>query len=344
MIRKPRSVRGWALLPGVLLALAAGAPVARAGEADARVQRVGLLCWRDTDVTTVVREWARRGLLEHTSIPLEFEESVCAGDAEKAGEILARWKENGLDLLVAVGAEAARFARREAPGVPLVFASTRDPVLEGIARSWKSAGENTTGACLRLDMRETLGLFARVVPGLKRLGVLVPPAGEKSAPEIRKAEIVEEAAREGKTRFPALVKERVEAPGGAAEWVAALGRLAAKGVEAVWVPDEPDLDTRLPALSREANRAKLPLLATHPQGIRRYTVVGISPDSRRLGIRVAALCARILRDGADPARIPVASLGAFHVIMNLKAAERAGLRIPLETLTRADVIVDRDGW
>jgi len=332
----------------VLLVAALGIPAvsgkAPAGEPDARVKRVCLLAWSNTDFSVAVREWVRRGLLEHTSIPLEFEEAVCGEDPERARGILAAWKREGPDLLVGVGTEASIFLKANANDLPLVFATTRNPVLEGLAQDLDRGGRRFAITCLLLDMEKILELFRRFVPGMKRLGVLFPRGRKGPLAEIQEAERALEAGNRKRDAGIVLLKGPVARPDAESAWVEALAFLVKSGTDAVWLPDDPSVEKLLPRLAEEANRAGVPLLASHPRGIRRYTVVGISPDYRRLGIRSAALCARILRDGAEPGTLRVEVLRAYHVILNLKAAQRARLRVPLDALPLADVIVDRDGW
>ncbi|MHC5036644.1 MAG: ABC transporter substrate-binding protein, partial [Planctomycetota bacterium] len=306
-------------------------------------QRVCILSWRDTVSEVLIREGIRRGL-SRTRLPLYLDEAVCGGDSRKAETILKRWKREGIDLHVGIGAEATRFLSTRGEGKPLVFACTRNPVLAGILKEPARAAQNVTGAYLELEIRECLGLFQAMIPGLTDLGVLYTAELRGPVADVKAAEEVLQKPRVGETQTLRLRKGPVQREKGAAGVLHSLERLIADGARAVWIPDDPNLLQHLEAISRVAERSRVPLVATHPHGSRRHFVVGISPDYRRVGMHVAARVACILRDRTSPCVLPLGKVHTIHVVANLKAAHRTGVRIPLPALTRADVILERDGW
>lgn len=331
--------------PLAVLALLVLSAAAAAGQeaAHPETRRVGLLCWRETDASAHILEGVRSGLLR-TRMALRFSTVSCGASAARAQEALAGWTAEGVELIVAVGSEAARFLAGRRPAVPVVFASLHDTEFEGETAASGAGAPPVTGAVFRLDYGRVLSLFRQAIPGLTILGVLATEGATVAAQERRSAEEALAAARERGEDGLVTLRAATAASADEEAIAEAVGELAAAGVQAIWIPEDPALVARLDFLERAANGAGLPLLATHPFGVRRTTVVGISPDYRKLGYRAAALAARRLRGGASPGAAPIETVRAHHVVINLKAAERAGVTVPLGALTRADVIVDRDGW
>jgi putative ABC transport system substrate-binding protein len=328
----------------LLLLLLLSAPgFVRAEEGRQIVRRVGVLAWRESTPTVMVREGIRRGL-QQTRLPIRIEEETCGGEPARAETVLARWKAARFDLYFAIDPEAAKFLESREKDVPVVFVSTRHPVDSGITGTLGPGGGNRTGVFLQLDMGAVLDFFRSIVPGLETLGAIHSETEAGIAAEVTSAVEVQRKPP-GDTPGPVrIVTERVNPKGGWPALRKSVETLVAGGIQALWLPDDPFVLGHIARLSEITNPAGVPLLATHPHGVRRYTTVGISPDYRRLGVWAAALCARIVRDGVEPGSLPVWILRAGSLVVNLRAAERAGLTVPLEVLPRADVIIDRDGW
>jgi putative ABC transport system substrate-binding protein len=333
-------IRG--IVAAAALGLGAGPLRAESGPEPA-VRRVAILATSESESASMIREGIRDGLLR-SRIPVLVEQA-CGEGAERAAETIRRWRSEGVELFFAVEEEAALLLMREVKDKPVVFACSKDPVLSGVVKSLDPTVSNAAGACLEIDLGEVLRLFRDAVPGLRRLGVLLPRGAAGAAAEASRAELALAATGlEAPGPAPVLVRQEVDRAAGEAGLREAVNALSGRGVQAVWLPDDPFLKDRVEDVARFANEARLPLLATHPAGVRRHVVAGIAPDYRRLGVKAAALAAKVLRDGEDPGKLPVGVVRAWHVIVNLKAAERARVVVSIRALTQADVIITRDGW
>jgi putative ABC transport system substrate-binding protein len=61
-----------------------------------------------------------------------------------------------------------------------------------------------------------------------------------------------------------------------------------------------------------------------------------------LGQKAAGLAIRILREGTRPGDLPVAIMHSYQVVVNLGAARRAGIQLPLSLLVLADELIDEE--
>jgi len=52
------------------------------------------------------------------------------------------------------------------------------------------------------------------------------------------------------------------------------------------------------------------------------------------------MAVRILKEGADPATMPVETLDKISLIVNTGAAKRMGVTIPAAVLDKADKVID----
>jgi putative ABC transport system substrate-binding protein len=78
------------------------------------------------------------------------------------------------NLIVAVGATAARAAKGASTDIPIVFAGVVDPVATGLVADWARPGGNLTGATTfdPQQARQQLEFLKEIIPGLERVAVL----------------------------------------------------------------------------------------------------------------------------------------------------------------------------
>jgi putative ABC transport system substrate-binding protein len=84
---------------------------------------------------------------------------------------------DGVDLIVAVEDNTSRAAQAATSDIPVVFLQVPDPVAEGIVKSLAHPGGNLTGfADFFFELvPKRVELFKEMIPGLRRLLVLVDP-------------------------------------------------------------------------------------------------------------------------------------------------------------------------
>jgi putative ABC transport system substrate-binding protein len=101
------------------------------------------------------------------------------GNNARAAEIATKLSKQKLDMILSLGTSATVPLSREIKDVPIVFSMVYDPVEAGIAQSWKSSGNNTTGSSPLIPMPKLMDLLKKFAP-VKRLAVLYTP-GEKNS-------------------------------------------------------------------------------------------------------------------------------------------------------------------
>jgi ABC-type uncharacterized transport system substrate-binding protein len=249
-------------------------PSASGAEEKVAVRRVGVLSWRHTAVSTMVRDGIREGLLR-TRLPIQFEEKECGEKPENARAIVDDWVHRGFALFLAADHEAANYLKTNIPDKPIVFASIRHPVLSGITNHLGPGRANMTGVFLKLDMRAVIGFFRAVIPGLDRIGILHSVSDAGSLADVRQ---VEELSRlDGPNKLEGIRFERVAVKdgGGWADVEAAIEKISRRGVRALWLPDDRNLLDLLPRIAAVTNRRKIALIGTHPHGVRRHMTLGV---------------------------------------------------------------------
>ncbi len=235
-----------------------------------------------------------------------------------------------LDVIVAIGAEAARAARDTTKSVPIVFVAAGNAVRAGLVSDVRRPGANVTGvtvasglelAAARLDLLEGL------VPGLSRLAVLGNPGNPAHEAAMRDAR--EAAAARGIEVRPVTAAKR-------GDLEAAFTTMA--GERAAAVLSDVVFATEAWRLASLASAARLPIVYEAKSFVEAGGLVALHADGGVVIDRTVAIVQRILR-GDKPAAIPVEQLTRPGLTINRRAAHALGLALPRALLARADAVI-----
>jgi len=93
---------------------------------------------------------------------------------DRLSEMAAEFVRLKVDVIVAVGTQAAVAAKRATSTIPIVFPASGDPVGAGLVGSLAQPGGNATGLSLEnIDLTsKRVALLREVVPGVRRLAIM----------------------------------------------------------------------------------------------------------------------------------------------------------------------------
>jgi len=324
-----RGAVGWALVAGILLA-----PVVLGAES-APSARVAILTTLSITLpsrgpASFVAELQRLGYVQEHNLTIDFRSAE-----EKPGQLpdLAR-ELVGLkpDVIFTIGTvDATAAAMNLTATIPIVFVTAVDPVRTGLVASLARPGGNVTGVTsLNADLgAKRLELLTEIVPGVRRVAVLVNPV-DPETPSMVGA--VKSAARARRVDLN-LVEIRDPARLGDAVSDAKKG-----GAGALLVLGSPPLYRISSPLADLAAKRRLPTVS----GWREFPDAGglasYGTNLPEMFQRAAGLVDRILR-GAKPAELPVELPTKFELVINLKTAKILGITIPQSILLRADEVI-----
>ena len=246
--------------------------------------------------------------------------------AEAANELLR----SKSDVLVVVGATAARAAKSVTSDVPIVFEVVVDPIATGLVVALERPGANATGSTT-FDPQfaaKQLQLLKSVIPSLKRVAIL----GDAGA-ALTLFEAVENAAQSVGIETLALKVERAPNP----DFEGAFQSAKANGANAVVVLSTPVTTPNRKRIAELAIKHSLPTLSPRDHadagGLFSYGTSFVEATKHS-----AAVVDKILR-GAKPADMPVVSVSRHELIINLGAARNLSVTIPAATLASASEVV-----
>lgn len=220
---------------------------------------------------------------------------------------------------------AAVAARQATTTIPIVVASSADPVGIGLAESLARPNGNVTGlSSLSGEIApKLLEMLRAVVPRLARVAVLSDPG------EVANAILMQglPAAAHALSIDLVIVEARNEE-----DFEPAFARMSREKVDGLLIPSGAIFNTHDPEIRKLAARYRLPTAGTGG-------FVSYGQNAAEMFRRSASVVDRILR-GAKPGEIPIERASRLDLIINLKEARSLGLTIPPRLLLRADQVIE----
>jgi putative ABC transport system substrate-binding protein len=308
-------------------------PLNGEAQASGKVARVGMLSAAQPRTASFLQAFEHRlrdlGYVEGQNLIIEFRTGE--GKAERYSALAAELVERQVDVLVASGPEAVLRAARDATRTtPIVMvAIDYDPVARGYIAGLPRPGGHITGLFFQqLELTgKRLELLKGALPQLTRVAVLWDAFSADQLPAAKAA------ARELGVQL-----QPVELRDPPYDYVSALNAVAESRAKAL-----------LPLMSPVFFRERAPLLelvGTHRLpaifGQREFADAGglmaYGVSFNEMFRRAADYVDRILK-GTKPADLPVEQPTKFELVINLKAANALGLKIPQSILIRADQVI-----
>jgi putative ABC transport system substrate-binding protein len=276
------------------------------------VQRLRELGWIDGRTITIEYRWAE-------------------GRDERFAEISSEFVGLKVDVIVTSGTPQVIAAKQATSVIPIVFASSGDPVGGGLVASLARPGGNVTGlSTLVPDLAgKRLEILREVVPGLGRLAILGNVGNPVSMLELGE---VRRAASTLGLEVVALEIQRAQDIAPAVE--------ALKGrADALYVCIDALMNANQIRINISALGARLPTMHGSRDYVEAGGLMSYGPNYPELFRRVGDYVDKILR-GAKAGDIPVEQPTKFDLIVNLVTARALGLSLPHALLARADEVIE----
>lgn len=307
---------GWGRWPGQ-----AGAP---------RIPHVGVLTTSLVPSVpgSLVHGLAERGYVDGQTIQLVVRAS--AGREDTLPALAAELVNVPVDVVVAAGEPLIRALQQATTTIPIVMATSRDPVGSGFVASLARPGSNITGFSLLEPplVAKRLELLTQTLPSVTHVGVLGSPAslaqfaddlthaGSLLGVRLRFLPVPDRAELE--ETFAQARRDRVEA------------LLILLGGFFVAEPGP---------IAELAQAHGLPTIAPDSRFARAGCLLALGPDPVAMWRRAAYYVDRILK-GAKPADLPIEQPTTFDFVINLRTARALGLTIPQHVLVQATEVIE----
>lgn len=227
------------------------------------------------------------------------------------------------DIIVTVGTSATILAKAHFPKIPIVFAAVLYPDMSGFVKTLGKPGGNITGASLNIPLETQFTYFKKIVPNLKRVGVLYTPATKRLIEEARTV-----AGGMGLTLVAIPITENKELP-------VALDSIM-NSCQGFWSIADPELynpkSTKFILMT--TLRKGLPVMGFSRNVVESGALFALDFDYKAVGKQAGAIVDSILR-GIRPDEIAVSTVDVIWFHYNEKTAKLIQVAMPDELVTVA---------
>lgn len=252
------------------------------------------------------------------------------GDFPTAQTIANKFVGEKVDMILAIATPSAQAAANATKDIPILITAVTDPVAAGLVKSLEKPETNVTGTTDMNPVKEQLELLKEILPDAKNVGILYNAAEANSKVQV---DLAKKAAEE----LNLTIHEATVAS--SSEVNQAVQSLSGK-VDAIYAPTDNTIASAIGAVVKVCNDAKIPVIAAERGMVEGGALATLGIDYYLLGKQTGAIAARVLK-GENPAEIPVEGSKEYKLIINKKAAERLGIKIPDGVMAKADEIIEK---
>lgn len=264
-----------------------------------------------------------KAALKDAGLKVSYDEKNANGDQGVIASIAGQISSGSYDLVLGVATPMAQGLVQSVANTPVLFTAVTDPVDAGLVDSLEKPGANVTGTSDKNPVKEQLELITQIKPDAKNVGVLYNSGEANSVVQV--GWVKEEAKKLG------LNVEEANATNTAEVQQAA----ESLDVDAFYIPTDNTVVSALDSVIQVGEQKKIPVIAAEGDSVAKGCVATYGISYYELGYQTGKMAVKILKDGADPANMPVETQNDLLFYVNTGAAERMGVTIPQELLDKA---------
>jgi ABC-type uncharacterized transport system substrate-binding protein len=283
-------------------------------------------------VNTFRQELNKLGWIEGKNITIEYR--FAEQKPEQLPELAAELVRLKVDLMVTLGGPTPSAAKAATRTIPIVMASSIDPVAEGLIASLARPGGNVTGNSTLVPELNSkrLEILKDAIPRLSRVGLLRPRPTRQGTSDLQLKNL--RAAAQALT----LKLEEIDTQADAKGLESAFKTAKQKQVGAIMINPGRRFAAERKRIVELASEYRLPAIYFSKEYVDEGGLMSYGVDFADLFRRAAVYVDKILK-GAKPGYLPVEQPTKFELVINLKTAKQIGLIIPPNVLARADRVI-----
>jgi putative tryptophan/tyrosine transport system substrate-binding protein len=259
---------------------------------------------------------------------LKWQYQSAQGNTGTAAQIARKFIGDKPDAIVAIATPSAQAAVAATKTVPVVFSAVTDPVVAKLVSSWEPSKTNVTGISDMLALEKQIALIQQVVPGVKRVGMVYNPGEANSVVVVKQLQKL--LPEHGMTLVEAAAPRTVD--------VGSAARSLVGKVDVIYTNTDNNVVSAYEALVKVGQEAKIPLIASDTDSVKRGAIAALGINYRDLGEQTGRMVVRILQ-GEKPGDIAVESSDKLELYVNPSAAEKQGVKLSPALINSAAQVV-----
>lgn len=299
--------------------------VSTGATAEETVYTVGILQYvehpaLDASTQFFLKALADNGLIEGQNLRVTLlNPSADSGNAQLMSDQLVK---EGNMLLLGVATNAVQALAAQTDTIPILGVAVTDYVGAKLIVSNEAPGINVSGTTDMNPIDKQIGLLLQLVPECKTVGICY------ASNEINSKIQADIAVAEAEKRGLAVVIRTVSAVG---EVQQAIESMMGE-VDALYIPTDNIHASAISVVTGVTDANKVPVIVGEANMCKGGGLATVGLDYEKLGYQTGLMALRILKEGANPAEMPIESIADADLSINMTAAALLGITIPQELL------------
>ena len=303
----------WMALGSLSLAMTAMAP------ASAQEKSVAVTAIVEHPALDAVRDGVQAALKEagyESGKNLKWQYQSAQGNTGTAAQIARKFVGDKPDAIVAIATPSAQAVVAATKSVPVVYSAVTDPVAAKLVPSMEASKTNVAGVSDVLALDKQIELIKQVVPGAKRIGMVYNPGEANSVVVVKELQKL----------LPSMGLTLVEAAAPRSVDVSSAARSLIGKVDVIYTSTDNNVVSAYEALVKVGQDAKIPLVASDTDSVKRGAIAALGINYRDLGEQTGRMVVRILK-GEKPGEIKSETSSKLELFVNPGAAEKQGVKL-----------------
>ena len=188
-------------------------------------------------------------------------------------------------------------------------------------------GNNITGVSDRTPIKQQLEIMKKVLPKMKKVGILYTASEDNSVKQAQEAEkLAKELGLEVKVSSIANTND-----------IQQVTESLASETDAIFVPIDNTIASAMSTVVKVTDAKKIPVFPSADTMVADGGVLGIGVDQYQIGVETAKVVAKVLK-GEDTKNMPIVLANEGVIYLNEAKAKQLGIEIPNEVKEKAKVV------
>lgn len=258
---------------------------------------------------------AEAGYIDGQNIKIDFQNAQ--GEQANCVTIANKLVNDNDDLIFAIATPAAQAVANLTKNIPILVSSVTDPETAKLVKSNKMPGTNVSGTSDLTPVKAQIQLLKKINSNVKTVGLMFCSSEANSIFQI---DLAKEACKENGFDF-------IEGSVSNSNEIQQVTQSLVGKVDAIYIPTDNMLAAGMANVAMVANDAKIPVICGEEGMVKSGGLATYGIDYYELGKQTAKMAVQILKDGKNPAEMPIEYLEKCTLSVNEETAKAIGVSV-----------------
>lgn len=265
---------------------------------------------------------AEAGYVDGQNIAIDYQNAQ--GEQANCQTIAQKFVNDRVNLVLAIATPAAQAVANLTKSIPILITAVTDPETAKLVKSNSKPGTNVTGTSDLTPCAAQIQLLKQVLPNAKTVGMLYCSSEQNSYFQVALAKA--ECDKQGLKYVDYTVSNPNE--------IQQVVQSMVGKVDAIYAPTDNMIAAGMVTVAQVATAAKLPTICGEEGMVDAGGFITYGIDYYALGKQTAEMAVEILKDGKNPADMPIQYLAGGELKVNETTRAALGITIPSDLKER----------